>query len=237
MAHQFYWDFRRLIEGGSRWWLDKKKFADLEAELEKMPIELDGQQKARHHEILEEEIRSGRLPIEQKAERLRDIEEGTLFVTREWMREKAVEEARAVLKIPGEPGVFNALMQAETPERVREICAQASMVVTREVEPGVIKEIRVPAWPISNVIGLPNYLSQYASEFISAKKNPKFPKSDRKSTQLKKIWFLSRALSGALFGVSTRTAINLVGSQRPDQMFDKSRFGKPQRKRKKAMRK
>jgi hypothetical protein len=38
-------------------------------------------------------------------------------------------------------------------------------------------------------------------------------------------------LAGALYGVSTRTAINLVGSLRPEETAERSRFGKPERKR------
>lgn len=71
-------------------------------------------------------------------------------------------------------------------------------------------------------------LGQYACEFIAARKDTRFLRStDRPTSRLKQLWFLSRALAGALYGVGTRTAMNLVGSMRPEQMFEESREGKP----------
>lgn len=74
-------------------------------------------------------------------------------------------------------------------------------------------------------------MSQFAEEFVEAKRDPRYPRSNRPSNQLKQLWFLSRALAGAVYGVKTRTAINLVGSMRPERVFHESRDGKPARKR------
>ena len=60
-------------------------------------------------------------------------------------------------------------------------------------------------WPISVTSPLPMYLSQYADEFIAAKKDPRFPRSGRPTSQLKQFWFLSRVLAGALYGIKPRT--------------------------------
>ncbi len=121
-----------------------------------------------------------------------------------------------------------------TPEQVRQLCKDAFMTRMLEVQPGVSKEVEVSAWPISAGSVLPTYLSQYAEQFVAALRDPRFPHCDvstRPSTRLKQFWFLSRALAGALFGVTTRTAINLVGSMRPEEMFHESRDGKPARRR------
>ena len=106
------------------------------------------------------------------------------------------------------------------------------MVRNFEIEPGVIKRVEVPAWPIPPGSPFPGYLSQYAEQYAQALRDPRFPRCDvstRPSSQLKQFWFLSRALAGALFGVSTRTAINLVGSLRPEQAFEESRGAKAAR--------
>jgi len=96
------------------------------------------------------------------------------------------------------------------------------------------REIEVPAWPIAVGSSLPTYMAQYAEQYVAALSDPRFPRAStfqRPSTRLKQFWFLSRALAGALYGVSTRTAINLVGSLRPEETAERSRFGKPERKR------
>ena len=148
------------------------------------------------------------------------------------MRQRVQEEATRQLKVRGEPEVITQLLTAETPDQVREICKDAFAQVTCEIAPGVFKELTLPNWPIPAGSPLPRYLSEYASEFIAGRKDPRFPQStDRPTSALKQLWFLSRALAGALYGVRTRTAINLVGSMRPEQIFEESRDGKPTRKR------
>jgi hypothetical protein len=237
MAHQLYWDFVRLYEGGSRWHYDKTTYRALTAELDRVPLELTEEQRARNQDVVEDEIRTHRLPQERREDRLRELEEGTLFVTQDVLRLTAVEDSRIEKRIPGEPRVLADLLKAKTAERVRTICADAYVMVRREVEPGVVKEVQVQNWPISLGSVLPIYLSQYSTEFIVAKDDVRFPKSHRSTSRRKQLWFLSRALAGAVFGVSTRTAINLVGSKTPEQMFDDSRFGKSRRKQKKQRRK
>jgi len=79
----------------------------------------------------------------------------------------------------------------------------------------------------------PHLPVQYAEQYVAALNDPRFPTCDtskRSSTRLKQLWFLSRALAGAVFGVKPRTAINLVGSMRPEQVFQEARAGKPARK-------
>jgi hypothetical protein len=231
-AHLFYWDFRRIAEGFTRQRLDRDKYERLSGEIDKMELQLSPEQKALIEEKAEEEIRNGRLKESERAEWIRGREDSWLLVIREDFRQHAGEEATRQLKVPGEPEVMTQLLEAETPDQVREICKDAFAQVNCKIAPGVFKELTLPNWPIPAGSTLPRYLSEYASEFLAAKSDPRFPKSTKRpSSHLKQFWFLSRALAGALYGVRTRTAINLVGSIRPEQMFEELRDGKPARKR------
>jgi hypothetical protein len=236
-AHQFYWDFRRLAEGRSRWFFDKNKHQQLEQQVEKAELQLTDEQKARAAEVVEDEIRSGRIRESDRENRVREIEDGQLSATRVGLLFDAAAEARREVRIPGEPEVVEALLDRNTtPAQLRAICEDALMSRTIEVEPGVVKEVQVSAWPIAAGSTLPTYLSEYAEQYVEALRDRRFPRCDvstRPSTRLKQFWFLSRALAGALFGLTTRTAINLVGSMRPEQVFHESHDGKPARRRRK----
>jgi hypothetical protein len=216
-AHQFYWDFRRLSEGSYRWHTNKKKARELDARVDREEIELTAQQKSSVARVVEEEIRDGRLKASGREARKREIEEATLSATREMHRIDAGELARKRLKLPGEPEVLESLLQAKTPKQIRQICKDSKN------------------WSISMGSVLPTHLSQHASEFIAAKDDSRFPQSTiRPTSRLKQLWFLSRALAGAVFGYRTRSAINLVGSIRPEQTFEDSRSAKPSRERVKS---
>ncbi len=241
-AHQFYWDFRRIAEGMPRWRIKTEKQKQLEAELsQKSDAQL--REEGRHDRELrvEDEIRAGVLTESQRESRLREIEEAEIPVTREWLRRCIADEAREEHRFRGEADVINALLDPDTTsERVRKICKEAFMSRRFEVAPGVMKEVEVPAWPIPSGSPFPGYLSQYAEQYVEALRDPRFPRCDvstRPSSQLKQFWFLSRALAGALFGVTTRTAINLVGSLRPEQIFEESRGAKPARKQRRLRKK
>jgi len=210
----------------------------LVSQLESEEVQISQEQKSHLAQCVEEEIRAGRLKEADKETRLRDLEASQLFVTRDWLHGQAAEKARKQLRVPGEPDVLKALLQARRPDRVRAICEDAFVPRTVQIEPGITKQITMPNWPIPAGSLLPSNLSQYAPAFIAAKKDRRFPKStQRPSSRLKQLWFLSRALAGALFGVTTRTAINLVGSKRPEQVFQESRAAKPSRKQRKRSRK
>jgi hypothetical protein len=234
-AHQFYWDFRRIADGTPRWRIDAQKQKQLEVELDqKSDAQLREEGRLDRESRVEDEIRSGVLKEDQREIRLREIEEAEIPVTREWLRRCIADDAREEHRYRGEPEVIDALLDPKTtPERVRDICKEAVMSRTVEVAPGVVKEVEVPAWPIPPGSPFPGYLSQYAEQYVKALHHPRFPRCDastRPSSQLKQFWFLSRALAGALFGVTTRTAINLVGSLRPEQIFEESRGAKAARK-------
>lgn len=230
-AHQFYWDFRRIAEDGVRWELDKEMHTQILSEVEALN-ELDVGQKLALVRAVNTEIVQGRLAPGEKIARLRELGGENLRVTREYFRGLAGELAQKQVTVPGRPEIIKSLFDATTPQEVRRICDGAFVRKPYEVQPGVIKEVTIPDWPISNSV-FPMYLSQYAAEFIAAKSDKRFPVSGRPTSQLKQFWFLSRALAGALFGESVRTSINLVGSIRPEESFQESRNAKLSRKRKK----
>jgi len=228
-AHQFYWDFRRLSEGTVRWRFNPEKYQQLTEGLEEMQL-VDDVDRARHRQIVDEEIRSGRLEPAQREERLRYIEDSENSVRRESCRREATAEAHKKIKVPGEVDVIRVLLDRNTTTaQIRDLCKNAFM--TRII---MEREVEVSAWPIPPGSPLPTYLSQHAEQFVAALQDRRFPTGDvstRPSTQLKQFWFLSRALAGALFGVTTRTAINLVGSLRPEESFAGLRDAKPERRR------
>lgn len=228
-AHQFYWDFRRLDEGGRRFRFDKQEYERAFAEAEAL-IEYSPQEQARLEAAVDAAIREHHVPVSERENRIRKLK---LAESQGLMNFIAQEAARKEIRIPGEPDVIRVLLSPDTTaERIRELCKDALMKRRIEVEPGVFKEIDMPAWPLAVGSPFPNYLSQYAEQYIAALHDPRFPRCDiskRPSNRLKQFWFLSRALAGALYGITTRTAINLVGSLRPEEMFQESRAAKPRR--------
>jgi hypothetical protein len=233
-AHLFYWEFRGLVEGGWRWRPDEERYAGLKAEIEKEDPKLGPDQKRSIENVVQQEVREGRLNVNDIAKRRSDLEQDLLRMTRDLQLRDAAEDARKRLKIPGEPEVFDALLEAETPEQVRKICQDAFVMRSIEVAPGQYREVKVANWPISGGSALPAYLTQHAREFLAAKADPRFPGSSRSSSRLKQIWFLSRALAGAIYGIKTRTAINLIGSWRPEQVSNEARLTKPTRQQRKG---
>jgi hypothetical protein len=229
-AHLFYWDLRRIAEGFTRHRLDRSKYEALFAEVDKMDLRLTPEQMEEIEASADEQIKNGQLKPSERSQWIRDREDSWLLAIRQDFRQRAADEATKRLKVPGEPEIITQLLEAETPDQVREICNDAFMQVNCEIAPGTVRELTLPNWPIPAGSVLPSYLSQYASEFIAARKDARFPRSsDRPTSRLKQLWFLSRALAGALYGIKTRTAINLVGSMRPEQSFEESRNGKPAR--------
>jgi len=220
-----------------RWRINRLKQKQLEAELDrKTDAQLKEETRQHREEIIGNEIRAGVLAQAQRETRLREIEDAEIPVTRDWLRRCIAEEAREELRFPGEPEVINSLLDPKTtPERVRDICKEAFMSRTVEIEPGGFQDVeQFPAWPMLPGSTLPGYLSEFAEQYVDALRDPRFPRCDvsaRPSTRYKQFWFLSRALAGALFGVKARTAINLVGSLRPEEVFVQSRRATPTRQR------
>jgi hypothetical protein len=215
-AHQFYWDFRRLDEGYKRSQVGKKKHNELVEKAREEKIELTADQRSNLARVLNEEIEDGRLKRSARKRRMVELEELQLSATRNWTMSEAEHRAVMQLRVPGEPAMVDKLLRAKTAKRIRQICKDWWN------------------WPISLQSVLPHYLAQYASEFVIAKRDSRFPQSNRPSSRLKQLWFLSRALAGAIHGYEPRSAINLVGSLRPEQSFEVLRSARPKRNRTKS---
>ncbi len=142
-AHLFYWDFRSLGAGYYRWRTDEKEYQRLVSEIEKEPVQLSHEEKAHLAKCVEEEVRAGRVKEADKEARLRDLEASQLFVTHDWLLREAAEKARKQLRVPGEPDVLKALLQAKTSEEIRSICEDAFVSRTIQVAPGVTKDVRM----------------------------------------------------------------------------------------------
>src|SRR6266436_2167710 len=172
-AHQFYWDFRRLLEGGVRWRVDKKAAEQLTSELER-DVQLNEEQKARAEQVAEEEVRSGLIKEAEKEARRRDIEDSQLTVTRDWLQRLAIEKSTRELRIPGEPEVIESLLDPNTtPEQIRVLCKGAFM--KRTVRLGSeTREVDFPAWPIPPGSAFPTYLSEFAEDYVLALHDPRF---------------------------------------------------------------
>lgn len=192
--------------------IDKKRYALLLAGSEK--VKLTKRQEDSAKAFVREEIREGRTEKREWNKRLAEVKDGLLRMTQEVAALRAEQEATIELPVPGESEVIDELLKSQNAERIADICADA------------------PNWPIAMGSVLPMYLCEHAAAFIAAKNNPRFPRSDRPTTTLKKLWFLSRALAGAVFEIEPRTAINLVGSKRPEEVFEESRAARPKRKKK-----
>jgi hypothetical protein len=228
LATRLYWDFLGLAHGTYREWFNPGRF---DKEMRKEAVRLDERERDQIVKLVNEEIESGKLHDRQRPERLRGLEADMLWMKQAERAQHATERALQHKKVRGEPDVLKGLLRAKDPEKIRCICKDAHTVIRAEVW-GEERDICVENWPIEHGSLLPEYLTQHAEQFIEARRDPRFPHSGRESTQLKQLWFLARALAGAVSGLKTRTAMNLVGSMRPEQLFSESRAGKPIRKRK-----
>jgi len=226
IAHQFYWDFRRIEGGFARPRFDRAKYEGLCKDIDRLELRLTPEQQSDLEMKADEEVRAGRLGEAERSEWIRRAEDSWLVAIREDYRRDAVDDATKSLRVPGEPEIITDLLKAETPSQIREICKDAFVAF------GDSEKLAMPNWPIPAGSTLPSYISQYAAEFITARRDRRFPQStSRPSSRLKQLWFLARALAGAMYGIKTRTAINLVGSLRPDELFEESRAAKPVRRR------
>ena len=244
-AQHFYWDLKTVdepkrktvYEGLSRYWVDRKERARLLWKARK-DAKLKPEALADLEREADRQIQKGFLPAAERETFIRESIKSIEFDRRFRLVNRAREDSRKLKTIPGEPEIIDALLSATTPDQIREIAADALPPEAEDIKSpiGPLKVMR-PNWPISGESRLPSALSQYASEFIEAKNDPRFPKSGRPTSRRKQLWFLSRALAGAAHGLKTRTAINLIGSVRPDEGVMLSKISKRSRHPKKTTRK
>jgi len=231
LAAWLYRDLLSLAEGTTREWSNRKL---LEEEARMAAPLLDDADRAHIVQLVDSEIAGGKLEEDQRKERIATLEAGLLRIKALDRRRVTADRAWQEKKVPADREVLKQLLRAKDAKRIQSICKDA-YTVRREKIRGEEREIRVVNWPIQEGSLFPEYLTRFADQFIEAKSDPRFPRSTRPSNQLKQIWFLARALAGAVNGVKPRTAINLVGSMRPEQIFEESRAGKPARRKKRTV--
>jgi hypothetical protein len=217
LARKFYFEFLALRDGGSHQQFDYKCYRRLTDKLDNLEIKLSESGIRFVEMIVEERIQSGRLQGIEKARELLKLQDSALQGLRFFWREMAADEAMKTHHFKPQPATVDALLAAEALNRVREICASAN-----------------PAWPSGRRQWLPDgmdaelineerptlaeALSRHANEFIAAKKDRRYPKSvNRPTSQIKRLWFISVALAGAVYGVELRTAIDALGATRPEE--------------------
>lgn len=237
LASHLYWELKTVDEpkhktvdeGLSRIWVDRKKRARLLWKARKA-AKLTNKELNELVQGVEERIQMGFLPESERQTCIRELIKDAEFERRFTEVNAAKKESEKLIPIPGEPEIVDALLSAIKPHQIRAICADAFPSEAEEFKSplGPLKVIR-HNWPISSMSLLPGYLAQYAPEFIEAKRDRRFPKSGRPTSRFKQLWFLSRALAGAVHGISTRTAINLIGAIRPDEQQDMARLTKRKR--------
>lgn len=172
--------------------------------------------RAKIEEEVDQSIADGIVAESDRERIIEDHKYIALFHKEREISETAGEEAEIWIKEPGRPEVLRALLNASTVAEIRKLCEGAYKMTRGEVRAGVYKDLKVEAWPIEFGSVFPEYLSKYAEQFIAARHEPRFPRSDRPSSGKKRLWFLACALAGAVLGIETRTAVNLlVGVKRP----------------------
>jgi hypothetical protein len=236
LAHHLYWELKTVQEGFWRIVVDRKKQERLMRESEDTS-RLTAESIAELGKGVDRQIQAGWLPASERENRIRELREDIEFHRQFAGANSARELSQKAVPVRGESDIISELLKASAPAQIRKICADAFITPEVKDEFGEVREVRVPNWPISGSSFLPSSLSQHAADFIEAKNDPRFPKSGRPTSRLKQLWFLSRALAGAVHGLKTRTAINLIGSVRPDETAQLSKLTKRARRPKKAAKK
>jgi hypothetical protein len=211
-AELFYQDFSALVEGLRLREIDREQHVEEIQKLSK--LKLNYGERSQIEEDVESEIGAGRLPAVNRRETVRDLETIRFLEknSRKWRR--AARNARRSITRPAQPAILRALLAATEPEEVRAICRTAFKRVRAEIRAGVFDYVKVANWPIEDGSQFPFYLSKHAEQFLSAKKEKRFPKaSNRPSSRDKQLWFFACALAGAVHDKATRTAVNLLGSR------------------------
>lgn len=202
LAEDFYRDFNRLLDGGKQFSIDQDLYTNIKTALREQLVEINY-----HSAELEDEEDSSSL--EGELERI------------------AFDKAASEQKVGGDPTFLYALLKATSSDEVRMISRDAQAAR------------KAVNWPLRDGSMLLQSLETYAETFIAAKNSPKYPKASgscytkrvRPTTMRKQLWFLSRALAGAVLKLAPRTAVNIIGSSRPEQILKMSRGAKPARRR------
>jgi hypothetical protein len=105
--------------------------------------------------------------------------------------------------LPAEPTTIVGLFNAESVAEMKAVCRRSTWM---RKQPNSYLARCLPA---------------LAPQFLEAKRDRHYPKSDRNSSVAKQFWFVARALAGATYGLSARRAINIIGPGTPEEIYDR----------------
>jgi hypothetical protein len=223
-AVAFYRDFRELAGLEWRRFFDRKLYDFLKRELK--PLGLTDEQTTKFRKR-EEMICNGRLTQAEREEKFRELERDMGMAIDFRTYDSAFEISMIKIQRNANPDALLDLLAATTAERVREVCeTQLSSDPLETIDPIMLVNPghfvnRRPRKRPKVLSDFAQSIHYYAEQFIAAKNHRKFPNGrTRKSTLLEKLWFLSRALAGAIYTREVGTVLNLIPSTRPDQITD-----------------
>ena len=231
LANELYWAFRQLGEGYSKDFFDRHRYEQIKRDPRSRNFLND--EEAAEFERRDSGIRAARLSYREKESRFRQLQAKTNLRQLGIVYEKAYRCSR----MPGKPEVVRALLTSHSAAEVRQICKGAFRLRVVDVYQPMSSEggprcvlagqhrTKVLNWPIINGDRLPNFLLRYAEQFVVAKTDARYPASTRMTSELKRLWYLSRTLAGASLGITTRSAINVLGSLKPKESFEPSDAG------------
>lgn len=130
----------------------------------------------------------------------------------EWVIRRATQR-----EPPQDEHIVQELFAASTAAEVVQLCEQHF--------PVELIEISVPDYTMDSPMvctvetsetqhPLGELLTTHADAFIAAKNHSRFPRSSRKSSRDKQLWFMARFLAGAVCGLTGRTAIDRIPAYR-----------------------
>jgi len=99
------------------------------------------------------------------------------------------------------PEIWKLLKQARSVEDIRKASRGIQKWMTKQFGPGVGRWL-----PGSPPVEFTNALNLYAEKLLSGKRLPSYAKTDRPSSDDKRVEFLSKVLAGARFGLAPITA-------------------------------
>lgn len=100
--------------------------------------------------------------------------------------------------LPSEKTLWDSLMRARTIPQVRATCAKSRSWLNPEWQGKVFVQ----------------KLHQHADQFLLAKRDLRYPRSNRPSSDDRRILFFARAMAGITLGRSPNTAIRMLGATR-----------------------
>ena len=109
---------------------------------------------------------------------------------------------RTDLDFKDEHALWLRLLHATTPEEVRAVCDESEFWLN----------------PKRGAISFTMYFPGTRKDFLAAKRDPRWPKSNRPTSQGRRIRFLARSMAGITMGISIRTAQDLLAKKEKEKL-------------------